>query len=148
MKMMNRKTILLVTIIAVFSVVGVVWAVQSVRRTISSSGTIKAINVQVYSDEACTNPIGSINWGNREPGDTVTRTLYVKNTGNAPMIISMTVGNWSPSVASTYITITWNREGTSLSAGSSTSATISLSVSSSITGINSFSSDITIEGTG
>ena len=145
---MNRKTILFVAVIAVFSVIGVVWAVQSVSKTIESTGTIKAINVQVYSDETCKSPLGSINWGILEPGDLVNRVVYVKNTGNAPMTVSMTTGNWKPLGAGDFITITWNREGTSLSAGSSTSATISLSVSSSIIGINNFSSDITIEGSG
>jgi len=145
---LNRKNSLLIATIALLSMVGVVFAVQSVSKTISSSGTIKAINVGVYSDEACTNLITSINWGIREPGDTETRLVYIKNTGNAPMTISMTVGNWSPSTASTYIGITWNREGTSLSAGASTDATITLEVSSSISGINSFSCDITIEGSG
>jgi hypothetical protein len=102
----------------------------------------------VYSDSACTTNMTSINWGSIAAGGTATQTVYVKNTGTGTMTLSLTASNWSPSGASTYITISWNQQGTQLSAGGSVAATLTLTVSSSITGITSFSNTITISGTG
>jgi hypothetical protein len=90
----------------------------------------------------------SVNWGSLAAGDTATQTVYVKNAGTGAMSLSLAVSDWSPSGASTYITISWNKQGTQLSAGQSVAATLTLTVSSSITGISSFSNAIMISGTG
>ena len=50
--------------------------------TVSSSGVISTANLGIYSDSACTQRITSINWGNLSPSSSVTRTVYIKNTGN------------------------------------------------------------------
>jgi hypothetical protein len=65
------------------------------------------------------------------------------------MTIRMTVTNWNPANAGDYITITWNREGTRLNPGRSTSATVTLTVSASVVGagITSFSNTISFTGT-
>ena len=117
-------------------------------RTLSSSGTIMAINVEVFWDGAGTQNVTSIDWGIPSPGETVTKTVYVKNTGNNPMNISLSTLNWSPAGAATYLTVTWDQEGTVVDAGSIVPAVITLDVSSGITGISNFSFDIVIEGTG
>jgi hypothetical protein len=64
------------------------------------------------------------------------------------MSLNIATSSWSPAGAASYITVTWNREGTSLSAGQSTAATLTLTVSSGITGVTTFSNTITISGTG
>ncbi len=116
-------------------------------RTISNVGSLKAVEVDVYWDSSCTNPVSSINWGELEPGSSKQFTIYIKNKGNVPLRLSMTVNNWNPPSASTYMTLSWNREGHVLRAGSVVSAVVTLSVSSSISGITSFSFDIIITGT-
>jgi uncharacterized repeat protein (TIGR01451 family) len=113
-----------------------------------SSTPIAAPNVGVYSDSACTTNKTSITWASVAAGETATQTVYVKNTGTAPMTLNLAVTNWTPSAASNYITITWNRQGTQLAAGQSIAATLTLTVSSSITGITNYSNTITISGTG
>ena len=120
----------------------------SVSQSVSSSGTVTAINVGVYSDSACTQTVTSIDWGTISPGNSATRTVYVKNTGNAQITLSMTKANWNPAGADGPITLTWNRESTTLSVGASTSALFTLSVSSGISGITAFSVNIVITGTG
>jgi hypothetical protein len=120
----------------------------SVTQLVSSSGTIKAVNVGVYSDSACTQPLTSINWGTISPGSSVTKTIYVKNTGNTQVTLSMTTTNWNPESANGPITLTWNRQGATLSAGASVAATLTLSVSSSISSITTFSVNIVITGAG
>jgi hypothetical protein len=120
----------------------------SVSQSVSSSGTVTAVNVGVYSDSACTQTLTSINWGTIAPGGSVTSTIYVKNTGNVQITLSMTKTNWNPPGADGPITLTWNKEATTLSAGASTAATLTLTVSSSISGITTFSVNIVITGTG
>jgi hypothetical protein len=120
----------------------------SVSQSVSSSGTVTAVNVGVYSDAACTQTLTSIDWGTISPGSSVTKTIYVKNTGNSQITLSMTKTNWSPTGANGPITVTWNRESTTLGTGYYTSATLTLSVSSGISGISTFSVNIVVTGTG
>jgi archaellum component FlaG (FlaF/FlaG flagellin family) len=120
----------------------------SVSQSVSSSGTVTAVNVGVYSNSICTTPLTSINWGTLAPGDSTTYTFYVKNTGNSQITLSMTKTGWNPSGADGPITITWNRESTTLAPGASTSAALTLSVSSGISGISEFNVNIVITGTG
>ena len=120
----------------------------SVSQSVSSSGTVTTINVGVYSDSACTLPLTSINWGSISPGSSVTSTVYVKNTGNSQITLSMTKNSWTPTSADGPITLTWNRESTTLGVGLYTTAVLTLSVSSGISGISTFSVNIVITGTG
>jgi hypothetical protein len=71
-------------------------------------------------------------------------TIYVKNEGNVAVKLGMTVGNWKSSSASNYITLSWNRDNYVLSGGLVVSAVLTLSVSSSMGEVISFSFDITI----
>jgi len=116
-------------------------------QSLQSSGTVTAVNVGVYSDSGCTQNCTSINWGSIAPGNSTTRTIYVKNIGTIPMTLYMTTGSWVPSNANTYISLSWNREGTVLTANQSISATLTLSASSSAGNITSFSFNIIITGT-
>jgi len=120
----------------------------STTRTLPSTGTIMAINVEVYWDSAGTQNVSSIDWGIPAPGDVVNKTVYVKNSGNNPMNVSMSISSWVPAGASTYLSVTWDQEGVVVAAGGTVEAIISLDVSSGITGISDFSFNIVIEGTG
>lgn len=124
------------------------FAALGVNKNLNSSGSIThSANLGVYSDSACTVPLTTIDWGSISPGNTATQTLYVKNTGSISLTLSMTASNWSPASANGPLTVTWNRESATLGAGQSTSATLTLAVSSSITEITSFSVQINIAGT-
>ena len=116
-------------------------------QTLQSSGTVTAVNVGVYSDSGCTQNCTSISWGSIAPGNSTTKTVYVKNTGTIPMTLSMTTASWVPSNANTYISLSWNRGGTVLSVGQSINATLTLSASSNAGNITSFSFNIIITGT-
>ncbi len=120
----------------------------STSHTFTNTASIKTVGLGVYSDSACTQKITTLSWGALSPGETKKQTVYIKNGGNIPLILSMTKGNWNPSTAASYITVSWNREGYTLPAGASTSAEITLTVSSSVSGITDFSFEITISGSG
>jgi len=125
-----------------------VTGILTTSRTIGSSGTVKAINVEVYWDSACTDVVSEIDWGTIEPGEPVTNTVYVKNTGNTAMTLSMTYSGWNPAEAGDYITLSWDKEGATVNSDAVATAVLTLSVSESISGIESFSVNIVIEGTG
>lgn len=114
--------------------------------TVTQTGTIEALNVGVYQDSACTQTLSFLNWGVLRPGTSANRTIYVKNTGNAALTLNMTVTAWNPSVASSYITLTWNRQNTQLAAGSSVPALLVLSVANSVTGFTDFNCTTIISG--
>ena len=120
----------------------------SINQSVSSSGVISSVDLGVYQEWACTNNLTSVAWGTLSPGDTATRTIYVKNIGTAPITLTMTTTNWNPTNANGPITLTWDRENTILDAGSVIAATLTLSVSPSISGITTFNMDVVITGTG
>jgi hypothetical protein len=115
-------------------------------KTINNEGNVYSIGVGIYWEDTCTNEVSTINWNYVEPGSSQSRTIYIRNEGNIPMTLNMTTDNWNPSSASTYITLSWNSEGKQVSANSVVESVLTLSVSSSISEIESFSFDITITG--
>jgi hypothetical protein len=124
-----------------------VLALLQSNRSFSNNGTITTVNVGAYQDSSCTQVLSTIDWGNVVPGSSSSRTIYVKNTGNAPISLNMTVNTWNPSNAGNYMNLTWNQESALLNVGNSVATLLVLSVSASVTGITSFSFNATITGT-
>jgi hypothetical protein len=145
---MQKVSIGAFVVVAVVLLMTSVLAILMSNTSVPNSGEIKGINVSVYQNSACTIPLSSWNWGVLEPGSSTLKTMYVKNEGNMPMTLNLTTITWTPSGAATYITITWNREGAVVTAGSNVQANVTLAVSPSITGITSFSFTMVITGTG
>lgn len=145
---MQRITLGMAAAIALVGLVATALGALVATQTFSNTGTvlIRTVGVGVYSESACTTSLTSINWGTLSPGDQATRTIYVKNTGNVPVVLSMSVGNWNPPSAN-VITVTWDKGGTVLNAGQSVAAVITLQVPQSISGVETFSFEITITGT-
>ncbi len=141
-------TIGLVLYTLVLAAIGPMVSTALSNRTVSNAGSVRAIGVEVYWDQACTNSVSSINWGIVDPGASKNSTVYVRNTGNTPITLTMTTSNWNPSNASTYIALTSNYAGQSIGENGVVQVTFTLSVSPSITGITSFSFDITIAANG
>jgi hypothetical protein len=148
---MDKRLLLFVSVsLAVGLVVGsaLTYAALQVSFSIPTSGSVFAVNVGVYSDSACTQNLTSISWGSVSPGASVSLTVYVKNTGNTPIALSMATAGWSPAAANGPITIAWNKESAVLNASQSTAATITLSTSSAISGITDFSVNVIVTGSG
>jgi hypothetical protein len=123
------------------------YGVLSSGRTVQSYGSVKAVNVGVYWNSGCTNVTSSVDWGLLSPGTSKNVTLYVRNEGNTVVGLSLACQSWSPAGASGYISLAWSQEGKTVSVGSMVTASVMLSVSSSVSGITSFSFNIVITGT-
>ena len=123
-------------------------AVLSSQRAIPSSGAIAGVNVEVYADAGCTLNLTSIDWGVVYPGGSVQRSFYVRNGGNVPLTLGMSTGSWSPAVAFGQISLVWNREGAVLASGSNVSAVLTLGVAGNVSGVDRFSVNVVITGSG
>ena len=140
------------TKIGVFAIVlasmAVVYALTSVSVYLSSVGTVKAVGVGVYWDSVCSQAVSSIDWGLADPGSVKNVTVYVKNDGNAPMTLSLQTINWNPAEAADYISLSWDYGGQAIGVDQVVAVTLSLSISSNIQGITTFSFDIVVVGSG
>ena len=129
-------------------ILGIVFSSTQTSRIISNVGSVKGIGVGIYWDSACTNQTSSINWGVLDPSSNKTVNVYVRNEGNVAATLSKTTQNWNPSNASSYMSLTWNYANQTLSVNQALQLSLTLVVSSSVTGIDNFSFDITIIATG
>jgi len=146
----SKLTVILLTVAALAVALTTIAAI-TVTQSVSSSGTVTTgPNVGVYSNSACTTAVTSINWGSIEAGANTTQTIYIEDTGGTQMTPTITISNWNPANAGTYITITWPTLPAEIQPGAANAAavTLTLTVSPSITGITSFSNSIAITGTG
>ncbi len=116
-------------------------------QTVPSTGNISSIGVGVFTDSTCALNCTGINWGNLAPGTSVSRAVYIKNTGSVPVTLSMTTSSWSPAAANGYLSLTWDRSNYVLAAGNSVSAIVTLTASSSAGSISSFGFNIVFTGT-
>jgi hypothetical protein len=80
---MEKKIVVVGLTVAAVVVMLLVTLLASVAlissKTVASTGIITITNLGVYSDSACTQSLTSINWGTISPGNSVARTIYVKN---------------------------------------------------------------------
>jgi hypothetical protein len=125
-----------------------VMSASQTSSTLSNVGTLKVIGVGIYWDAGFTNKTTTIDWGLLEPGTQKSYTIYIRNEGNSPITLSKATSNWSPSTASTIMTLAWNYNGQTINAGASVQVTFTLTVATNTAGINTFSVDITIIGSG
>lgn len=144
--MQRIKVGMLLTIVTV-TFVAVALSALTALYSFHNTATIKAAGVSVYWYSNGTSPVTTIDWGMLAPGETVTKTIYVRNNGTVPVVLSMTTSGWSPAAAANYITVTWDRSGYVLNAGHIVGVNLTLSVNPAISGITNFSFSIIISGT-
>lgn len=115
-------------------------------QTVPVSGTISTVNVGVYTDAACSQNCTNLNLGTVLPGDSVEQIIYIKNTGTTTVTLSMTVNNWNPTNANSYLSLTWNRENTILAPEESIQATLTLTSTEEANNLSSFGCALTFTG--
>ena len=125
------------------------FAALTTATKVPSNGIVSTSpNLGLYWNSACTNSASAINWGYPTPGSVTNQTVYIKNTSvGLSLSLNMTTSNWTPANSNGNITVTWNREGTVLQPGQSTTATLTLTVSPRIVDITNFNVQICITGT-
>jgi len=142
--------LILITYTLSLSLVSQAFPAAQTSKTLSSAGSIQiqtTAGIGVYSDSQCTTPLTSMAWGTLQPGGSQNVDCYIKNEGSASINLSMYASNWNPASAENYLTLNWNYDSNPISPDAVVQITFTLTVSSDITGITSFSFDITIVGT-
>ena len=104
------------------------------------------IEIDVYSDSALTQVLTNVVWGEIEAGSSGSQIVYIHNSGDDGVTLGLMTENWSPAEASSFMQLSWNYDGSVIDSGDVRQITLVLSVSSSITGIDSFYFDIVIIG--
>jgi len=115
-------------------------------RSLSSGGTITSLNVEIYSNIECTQTCSNINWGTLSPGESTSQTIYIKNSSNKPIMLYMTIENWIPTSANTYMDLTWDKEGTILDPDQVTPSSLTLTTDSDTGSLTDFNFEIIITG--
>ena len=98
----------------------------------------------VYWDQACTEPVSAISWGNVSMGSEKDVIIFVKNLGSNATVLSMNMSALNPSSAYLKIYLCWNYNGELAGSGSVIEVTLRLFVTPLISGVNSFSFNINI----
>jgi hypothetical protein len=143
----KRKILPLMVMVSI-AVATCVAALLTSETRVPSVGTVRTVGVEAFWDINCTSRVIEINWGIVEPGYHVNATIYLKNKGNTPITLSLHTENWTPSNASSYITLNWDYASQTVDAGAVIEINLTLAVSSNIAGITNFTFDILIIGTG
>jgi hypothetical protein len=108
---------------------------------------IQTAGIATYRDISCTITASEVPWGTLAPGASREYMFYIRNEGAASLKLSLGIANWSPANAANYITLSWNYGGQTVAPNQVVQITLTLKVSQSISGINSFSFDIMLTGT-
>ncbi|MCL4430642.1 MAG: hypothetical protein M1540_01080 [Candidatus Bathyarchaeota archaeon] len=109
------------------------------QNTITST-----LNLAIYEDGNAITTCDNIIWGTLHPGDEATKTIYIKNTGNTAATLSMTASSWTPTDASDKLTLTWNKQGSTIAAGAMVAAILTLKVAADTGDLTDFSMNIVI----
>ena len=145
---LGKSTVVIAGIIAILlASAGLTFGLLTSPVNVANTGVITSLKVGVYTTLQCTANLTQINWGTVTPGSSYTYTGYIRNNGNAQITLSMTTTNWNPTAASA-ITVTWNYGGAAITPGQVVAVTWTLTIPSSISGVQSFSFNIVITGSG
>jgi hypothetical protein len=142
--------IILITYTLGLSLISQAFPASQTTQTLSSTGSIQiqtTADIGIYSNDGCTIPLNSFEWGTLQPGGFQTQDCWIKNEGTTAVTLSMSDSNWSPANADDYLDISWDCNGETINPDEVIHATFTLYVDLSIDGITTFSFDITIVGT-
>jgi hypothetical protein len=142
--------LILITYTLGLSLVSQAFPATQTTQTLSSSGSIQiqtTADIGVYSDAGCTTPLTSLSWGTLQPGGSQTHDCYIKNEGNTALTLSLQTSGWNPANAENYLDLSWDDSGNPIAPDAVVHITFTLSVDAGISGITTFSFNITIVGT-
>jgi hypothetical protein len=145
----TKKVILLTALVVAFLFGSVsTFAVMEWNQRVYNVAKVKVVGVGIYKDINFTVSVTQIDWGIIEPGKSRNFSAYIVNESNVPMTLTIRTENWIPLNASSFMTLSWDYNGTVIDVGSSVPVILTLQVAQTVSGIESFSFDIVIVGVG
>lgn len=143
----NRQIALLIAVAAVVLTVTAITLYTIMLQNPGNVTNIQTVDIEAYWDANLTNKVTAIDWGNIEVGATKNVTIYLLNSGNTDIRLSMNTKNWSPQDASQHITLNWDYQNQTINPNQQLKTTLTLNASPTTQGITSFSFDATITAT-
>ena len=110
----------------------------------TSTGTIQTNNLEIYTNPDCTNNCTTLNFGEPKPGQVTNQTIYLKNTENTSIILTMNTNQWNPAEAENLLVLSWNREGIIIKSKEVISATFTLDVNANVEGFSNFNFNVAV----
>lgn len=161
----RRKTFIIATTLVLLNLMGSSFVVGLLlsKESVSSSGLVikpvpytpppqmpsynspppePKIDLDIYSEIECINKKTEIEWGSIEAGRSVSRTIYIKNSGSVEVVLSFLLDEWNPVETSRYLTLLWDYDGRPVKIGNVLRIKLTLTVDSSINGVDQFSFDV------
>ncbi|MFC1803136.1 hypothetical protein ACFL0D_04115 [Thermoproteota archaeon] len=105
-----------------------------------------SIEIDIYKDLECTELMSTVDWGEIEAGGTSYLQLYVKNNGDANVIISLQTENWDSQIAENNMELSWDYNGAAIQPEQILPVTLTLSVDEDCPELTNFGFDIVIVG--
>ncbi len=93
---MNTKSVVLLFGVLVVVIFGIVVVAAVVTSSFTNTVIVASPGTAVYSDAGLQTPLSSITWGTAYKTIPLTRTIYVKNTGNVPITLAFAVIDIAP----------------------------------------------------
>ena len=143
---LRRSNLAAVCCIVALTILGLLASMSFLEAHATTTTIVGDENLCIYSDRACTQVFTSIHWGIVSPGDSVSQTIYIKNTGSYRQRLSLLVKNWNPAAANSGIELSWDAENARVDVGQVVAATLTLKVSSDASGFSGFTVDVVIIG--
>lgn len=113
--------------------------------TVSAKIATSNSAIAIYADAKCTQSLTSITWGPAPPGNSITQTIYVKNTGTTKLALTVSTANWNPSFANGPVSISLIGQNI-VPQNQIVPITLRLNIASNATNISNFIFDIGITG--
>ena len=144
----HRRAVFATICIILVAILGTIIVNSGSSRTVAYASSMRGVGVGIYWDQACTNKTLSLNWGLINPGSNSTVRVYIRNEGDSVVSLWMATSNWTPSVASSYLTLSWTYSGRILRAYEVVPIELKMNVSPTVSGITDFGVDIVVTVTG
>lgn len=104
----------------------------------NTGNIVVTVEVDAFKDAGLTIPLESIDWGAFQPEENKTTMVWLNSTSNVPVKLNMTTTGWTPTNATDYVTLTWDREGTTINPSQTLNATLTLTVDNITSNVTSF----------
>jgi archaellum component FlaG (FlaF/FlaG flagellin family) len=143
---MKTNTILLVAAVASVLIASPYVFGLLTQNTLNTSGVMADVDLGVYSDSACTQPLSAINWGMCYTEENTTVTVYLKNLGTVDSTLSVATENWTPSSAASCYLLYASCDGETLAPNDVVTAAFTLYPLATASQFDAFSFDIIIQG--
>ncbi len=106
--------------------------------SVVQANSVQGIGAGIYWDQVCTNRTLSLDWGFIEPGSSNYLIIFVRNEGNSAVSLRIGTSNWTPSNASSYMSLIWNYSGQILKTNEVIPIKLTLKVSPTIIDVTDF----------